>query len=605
MTHWFGRDAQSYVVDSAGNRLVGPTASFSVWDSRTGGAQLVTVIDETGNPIENGIVYPNADGWLIFGDPSESALGVWLQPVDRPDSPRVYLWSRDMPDVVSALDTDAGSSRDWVPVTAVGAQSGVAPLDGLGRVPRVHLPTRSSPTIDILMASTPFFIAHRGSGDEHPEHTLIAYDAAIAAGAQAVEISAQETADGALVCMHDPTLDRTTNASGAVNARTFGQLRSSVRSDMSRWLGPAWAPDNADIRLDSLKSALDRVIGSAVAFVEIKNASTRAARATMDLLESYNSMDTVVWKQWNFIGAAVEAKSRGFKIWSYMDADFTSEEITNVCENADYIGVPHTASDAYISSVVNAAGEKPVICWEVHRRADVTRLLALGVRGMMCSGITYVPKDEAIMRADSFITKCRAPGDMGLANLEDWMPLFTDTDAVTLDRVSGTPQAYLLGSLSPVAGPAESYSVTFDVRWETLPAGLTERVDIAFGHDDDSEYRASQSTNQPGYHFIIRANGGIRFYRHSAGTSSGTALGAAEVSTPTAIAGEWMRFKITVTGATLTAVRLDPADDTQIGTTVTAADTTHRGGYIHLSKATSSTAVSFRRILVEDVEVGS
>src|SRR5690606_24801751 len=46
------------------------------------------------------------------------------------------------------------------------------------------------PTISDLISETPFFIAHRGSGDEFPEHTLEAYESVLASGAKAIEISA-------------------------------------------------------------------------------------------------------------------------------------------------------------------------------------------------------------------------------------------------------------------------------------------------------------------------------------------------------------------------------------------------------------------------------
>ena len=44
---------------------------------------------------------------------------------------------------------------------------------------------------------TNYLIAHRGSGDVIPEHSLEAYDLAVRAGAQAMEVSVAITADGA------------------------------------------------------------------------------------------------------------------------------------------------------------------------------------------------------------------------------------------------------------------------------------------------------------------------------------------------------------------------------------------------------------------------
>ena len=55
-------------------------------------------------------------------------------------------------------------------------------------------------------------IAHRGASGYAPEHTLAAYSLAIEQGADFIEQDLQLTKDGALICLHDPDLARTTNA---------------------------------------------------------------------------------------------------------------------------------------------------------------------------------------------------------------------------------------------------------------------------------------------------------------------------------------------------------------------------------------------------------
>ena len=57
----------------------------------------------------------------------------------------------------------------------------------------------------------PTLIAHRGASGEAPEHTLEAYRLALKYGADFVEPDLQVTKDGVLVCLHDTTLERTTN----------------------------------------------------------------------------------------------------------------------------------------------------------------------------------------------------------------------------------------------------------------------------------------------------------------------------------------------------------------------------------------------------------
>ena len=62
-----------------------------------------------------------------------------------------------------------------------------------------------------LTKERPVNIAHRGASAYAPEHTIAAYELALDMGADYVEQDLQLTKDGVLVCLHDATLERTTN----------------------------------------------------------------------------------------------------------------------------------------------------------------------------------------------------------------------------------------------------------------------------------------------------------------------------------------------------------------------------------------------------------
>ena len=57
----------------------------------------------------------------------------------------------------------------------------------------------------------PLLVAHRGASGYAPEHTIAAYELAIAQGADLIEPDLQVTRDGRLIALHDLTLERTTN----------------------------------------------------------------------------------------------------------------------------------------------------------------------------------------------------------------------------------------------------------------------------------------------------------------------------------------------------------------------------------------------------------
>ena len=67
--------------------------------------------------------------------------------------------------------------------------------------------------------------AHRGASAEFPEHTRAAYEAAIHQGADGFECDVRLTKDEIPILWHDPTVKRTTGATGDIGALTFDQIQ--------------------------------------------------------------------------------------------------------------------------------------------------------------------------------------------------------------------------------------------------------------------------------------------------------------------------------------------------------------------------------------------
>ena len=84
-------------------------------------------------------------------------------------------------------------------------------------------------------------IAHRGSSYDAPEHTFAAYDQAVADDADFLECDLQLTRDGVLVCIHDTSVDRTSNGSGEVSEFSLAELRAL---DFGSWFNEAY-PERA------------------------------------------------------------------------------------------------------------------------------------------------------------------------------------------------------------------------------------------------------------------------------------------------------------------------------------------------------------------------
>lgn len=109
----------------------------------------------------------------------------------------------------------------------------------------------------------PLIVAHRGASAMAPENTLAAFRAAVELGADAIELDVQRTADGQLIVMHDPTVDRTTDGRGPLAAHSLAALKAL---DAGGWFGPQFAGE----RLPTLQEAVNVIEEKAGLFIEIK-----------------------------------------------------------------------------------------------------------------------------------------------------------------------------------------------------------------------------------------------------------------------------------------------------------------------------------------------
>ncbi|UZR98421.1 glycerophosphodiester phosphodiesterase family protein [Chondrinema litorale] len=69
-------------------------------------------------------------------------------------------------------------------------------------------------------------VSHRGDWRYAPENSLMAVQRCIDLGVDVVEIDVRKTKDGHLVCMHDKTVNRTTNGKGKVSDLTLAEIKA-------------------------------------------------------------------------------------------------------------------------------------------------------------------------------------------------------------------------------------------------------------------------------------------------------------------------------------------------------------------------------------------
>ncbi|MFM8393235.1 MAG: glycerophosphodiester phosphodiesterase family protein [Acidobacteriota bacterium] len=121
-------------------------------------------------------------------------------------------------------------------------------------------------------------VAHRGASGDAPEHTLEAYRLAIKQGADYVEQDLQITRDGVLVCLHDSTLERTTNVEEVfpdrfkiVDGQRHWYVADFTLAELRRLDAGSWFDSRfAGARIPTWQEAIDLVRGQAGLFPETK-----------------------------------------------------------------------------------------------------------------------------------------------------------------------------------------------------------------------------------------------------------------------------------------------------------------------------------------------
>jgi glycerophosphoryl diester phosphodiesterase len=147
--------------------------------------------------------------------------------------------------------------------------------------------------------NTPWIIGHRGYHAKYPENTLAAFEAAIEAGADMIELDVMLSRDRKVVVIHDAILDRTTNAKGSVADLTLAELK---QLDAGSWFDTQFANQ----QIPGLSEVLDLVNDRIYVNIEIKSNVYEShhppdaiEKQVVDLLGQKELLDTCMISSFN------------------------------------------------------------------------------------------------------------------------------------------------------------------------------------------------------------------------------------------------------------------------------------------------------------------
>ena len=142
----------------------------------------------------------------------------------------------------------------------------------------------------------PLNVGHRGASAAAPQNTLAAFRKAVELGADGVELDVQLSADGAVVVIHDFTVDKTTNGTGRVADKTLAELKALDA-------GSRFSPQFAGERIPTLAEVFEAIDGRLMVNVELKapsqNWNTALVAPVLEIVRRYGMQAKVIFSSFN------------------------------------------------------------------------------------------------------------------------------------------------------------------------------------------------------------------------------------------------------------------------------------------------------------------
>jgi glycerophosphoryl diester phosphodiesterase len=247
-----------------------------------------------------------------------------------------------------------------------------------------------------LTHDRPLFFAHRGGSLLAPENTLVAFERGATCGADALELDIQTTRDGEIVVIHDPTVERTTNGSGPVASYSLDELRQLDAGYQFTTDGGQTFPFRGQgIGIPTLREVMERFPALRIN-VDLKESDPDRERALWRLIQDLGAQDRVLVASGDLHAPIVRFRALcgGRVATSASHVEIRIFVLTGFARGTRWLRPAYDALQVpdvwrgvrIVSPRMVAAAHRlglDVHVWTIDARADMDRLLAWGVDGLM------------------------------------------------------------------------------------------------------------------------------------------------------------------------------------------------------------------------------
>lgn len=222
--------------------------------------------------------------------------------------------------------------------------------------------------------ATEYFFGHRGYNALFPENTLLAFRKAIEAGANGFELDVVMSADGVLFCMHDDSVDRTTDGKGECKELAWDYIRTL---DAGSYKNAVFTGE----KVPSLEEVLDYFKDvNCWILVEIKNGYGDIATDVAKMITDKEMEDQVLVQSfnWGYLDA-VKAVNPAIRT-GLLGMRMSPAQVRDISEGHDFVSL--NSCNQAVMSTAQAAG-MDIFIWTVNRVEDMRECFELGVDGII------------------------------------------------------------------------------------------------------------------------------------------------------------------------------------------------------------------------------
>ena len=241
----------------------------------------------------------------------------------------------------------------------------------------------------------PVNLAHRGASALAPENTIDAFRLAVEAGAGGLELDVHMTRDRQIVVIHDATVDRTTNGSGAVSEMTLDELRGfDAGHNFSSWGGPTRPYRGRGVRVPTFGEVLEEFPGVPVN-IEIKAGTPGIEEMVLGVLREADALGralvvstphAIVKRFRKVSGGHVSTGASRWEIGVfYFASRLLLGRLIRPAYDALQVPLRHRGIPVVTPRFIRAAHARGVRvdAWTINQADEMRRLLDLGVDVIM------------------------------------------------------------------------------------------------------------------------------------------------------------------------------------------------------------------------------